>query len=81
MANRPLKLRELRKILKGFGCWEEESRGKGDHTMFFRKIGESTFSYPVRNKPDVLVCYVAGVRRKFKLTADDGISDAEFYGS
>jgi hypothetical protein len=77
----PYQLRKLRKILKSFGAWEDESRGRGSHTMFFRNIDGSVYSYPVpTHKPEINDCYVKGVRKKFKLTAKDGVSDAEFFG-
>ncbi len=47
--------------------------------MFFRVINSHKFSYPVPGRDDVLACYVRGARRKFHLTAEDGVSDADFY--
>jgi hypothetical protein len=50
--------------------------------MFFREIDDSTFSYPVpkeKKKDEVKDCYVRGVRKKFKLTPNDGVSDSEFF--
>lgn len=34
--------------------------------------------YPLPNKREVADSYVKGVRRKFHLTPEDGVSDAEF---
>jgi hypothetical protein len=51
--------------------------------MFFPRIADSTFSYPVpkeKKKDEVKDCYVKGVRKKFKLTPNDGVSDSEFMG-
>lgn len=79
MPDRLIKLRDLRRILRSFDCWEETSRGKGGHTMFFRMIDGRKFSYPIPGRDDVLACYVRGARRKFRLTAEDGVSDADFY--
>jgi hypothetical protein len=81
MADRPLKLRELRKLLGKYGVTEDASLGKGSHTMFLRKINESVFSYPVpTHGRDVLpIPYVKGCRKKFKLTEKDGVTDKEFY--
>ena len=59
--------------------WEVTSRGKGSHTMFFRKVGDSTFSLPVPKRNDVLVCYIRKARRIFQLTEQDGITDEDFY--
>ena len=76
-----MKLRDLRKALKRYGVWEDASRGDGSHTMFFRRIGNGVYSYPVPTHGSdlVLVCYVKGCRKKFKLTASDGVSDKAFY--
>ena len=66
--------------MKSFGVEENPSRGKGSHTYFFKIIDGDEVGYPVpTSKNPVLLCYVKGARRKFKLTADDGVSDQEFY--
>ncbi|MBX3438929.1 MAG: hypothetical protein KF861_15670 [Planctomycetaceae bacterium] len=81
MADRPLKLHELRKLLKKFDAWDDASRGRGSHTMFFRVVEGREFSYPIpTNKPDVAREYVKGIRQKFRLTTDDGVTDRDFYG-
>ena len=81
MAARPLKLRELRAALRRFGVNESAARGKGSHTMFSKEIEGILVSYPVpTSKRDVKPCYVAGCRRRFKLTVEDGVTDREFYG-
>lgn len=80
MADRPLKLRDLRRNLKKFDVWEDVSRGKGSHTMFLRRMEGGVFSYPVPTTRDpVLVCYVTGCRKRFKLQSKDGVSDDSFY--
>jgi len=80
MADRPLKLRELRRILAKYGVWEDTSKGKGSHTTFLRQMGGGVFSYPVpTSRNDALQCYVTGCRKKFKLREQDGITDADFY--
>jgi hypothetical protein len=33
-----------------------------------------------KNEDEILDCYVAGCRKKFKLTKKDGITDSEFFG-
>ncbi len=76
----PFPLKKLRKILKSFGAWEDSSRGKGGHTAFLFEVGDHTELYPIPNKREILDCYVSGVRRKFKLTKADGISDEDFFG-
>jgi len=45
-----------------------------------KKVANGVLTYPVPTKHEpVLICYVKGCRRKFKLTPADGISDKEFY--
>jgi hypothetical protein len=83
VADRILKLRELRRILASFGIQEDSSIGKGSHTTFIQRdsTGKVTATYPVpTTKKDVLICYIRGCRKKFKLTKEDGILDQEFYG-
>ena len=83
MPDRTLKLRDLRAILKRYGCWEDPSRGKGSHTMFFRLIPATgaVMPFPLpTSRPDILRSYVRSCRKAFHLTAEDGVSDAEFYG-
>jgi predicted RNA binding protein YcfA (HicA-like mRNA interferase family) len=80
MATRPaLKFRELRKILNSFGVTEEPSRGKGSHAMFARVIDGRRFTFPVPTEKEVKPPYVRGCRRRFQLTAEDGVSDEDFY--
>lgn len=77
----PFPLKKLRRILKAYDAWEDSTRGKGSHTMFFRRVGGSVFSYPIpTHRPEVNDSYVKGVRKKFKLTLADGVSDQEFFG-
>lgn len=78
MSDRPLKLRDLCKTLRRYGVWEQDGK---KHKQFLREIGGCVFSYPVpRHGNEVKQCYVAGVRKKLRLTQNDGISDEEFYG-
>ncbi len=81
MADRSIKLRDLKSILNRYGVTWSASRGKGSHLLFEKVFPEGTFSSPVpTHDPDVKVCYVRGCRKKFRLRAADGITDAEFYG-
>ncbi len=80
--DRPLKLRDLRKILRYFGIQEDPSKGKGSHTTFLEldSEGKVIASYPVpTNRSEVLVCYIQGCRKRFKLRSKDGVSDKNFY--
>ena len=81
MADRSINLRDLRRILASFGAWEDTSRGKGSHTMFFRRRDSGVYSYPVpTHEKEVNRRYVKGCRERLGLTAADGVSDDEFYG-
>jgi hypothetical protein len=81
MADRVLKLRKLRTILKRFGIEEDPSLGKGSHTTFIKRFPEGVVTYPVpTTRNDVLVCYVRGCRKRFRLLPADGVSDKDFYG-
>ena len=75
-----LKLRDLRKILRSFGMNEDTSRGKGGHTLFWKDFADGHFSYLIPNKTDVLMRYVKGARKKFRLLSEDGVTDEDFFG-
>jgi hypothetical protein len=80
MADRPLNLRDLRTTLARYDAWEDPGRGKGSHTMFFRVVNGGTYSYPIpTHDKEVHKRYVKGCRERLSLTAEDGISDEEFY--
>lgn len=77
---RTLKRRELEKILRRYGVEEYEAGGKGSHTKFVRDVpGRGLMSYPLPMCDDVLPCYINPLRKQLGLTADDGVSDAEFF--
>jgi hypothetical protein len=81
VADRIIKLRNLRSIATRFGIQEDTSLGKGSHTVFFQRTPTGVISYPVpTTRPDVLICYVKGFRRRFHLREQAGVSDKEFYG-
>jgi len=81
MGDRPLKLRDLRSILRRFGVEEDASLGKGSHTTFLKRFPEGVFTFPVpTTRKDVLICYVRACRKKFRLQPEDGVSDKAFYG-
>lgn len=80
LQDKDIKLRELQKTLKRFGAWEDTGRGKGSHTMFLRRIGNSIFSFPLpTNRDPIKKWYVKELRKKFCLTPKDGITDFDFY--
>ena len=80
MADRTIKLRVLRRVLRRYGVQEDSSRGKGSHVYFFQQFPEGTVGYPVPNETDVKVGYVRVCRKKFRLTPADGVTDTDFYG-
>jgi hypothetical protein len=80
MADKPMKLRDLTRTVTRFGGWEDSARGKGSHTMFFRRIEGGVFSYPIpTHSKEVKKSYVKGLRERLRLTAADGVSDEAFY--
>jgi hypothetical protein len=82
MADRSMDIRDLRRAVKRFGGWEDASRGKGSHTMFFRKRDAGIFSYPIPTHDKMIwKKYVKGLRERLGLTEKDGVSDNDFYNS
>jgi hypothetical protein len=81
-AKKPLKYRDLRKILKSFGISEDKFRGKGSERMFVGVVNGQVVHYPTKchhegdEKP---IPVINAIRRAFHLTEDDGIEDREFY--
>lgn len=81
--DRSLKYRDLLKILKRFGVWEDARRGKGSERMLCRAIRGRELRYPTKchnegdEKPKAVV---RAIRRALGLTAEDGVSDEQFYG-
>ena len=45
MGKRRLTFRELRRILRSFGVQEDESRGKGGHTLFWKDFDDGRFTF------------------------------------
>ena len=81
MADRSIKMRDLKAILARYGVSWTAGRGKGSHILFEKTFPEGVFSYPVpTHDTDVKVYYVQGCRKKFRLRGTDGITDGEFYG-
>lgn len=82
MSDRPLKYRNLLKILRRFGITENKARGKGSHRMLVGVVDGGLVKHPIKchndgeEKPKAVV---ASVRRAFKLTPDHGVTDRDFY--
>jgi hypothetical protein len=80
MADKSMNLRDLRRAVKKFGGWEDEARGKGSHTMFFRNHSGGKYSYPIPTHDKIVnKRYVQGLRDRLGLSASHGISDEDFY--
>ena len=82
MLVRPVKYRDLVKILKKFGLYIDKSRGKGSERLIVKGTPpQLTYPIPFRTEnDDVKRCYIRVIRQKFKLTPEDGVSDQGFYG-
>jgi len=78
----PTKRRDIVRKVRHFGGWEDESRGKGGHRLLMRQDPENTartLAYPLQfhgGNQDFPDSVVRALRRKLKLTAEHGISDA-----
>lgn len=82
MAKGPLPYRRLRAILKTFGVFEEPGRGKGSERMLVGIVDGKIIRLPTKchNEGDEKpVPVIQAIRRHFKLTKKDGVSDEEFY--
>lgn len=75
----PIKMKKLRKALLAQGAWEEPARGKGGHTAFLCEVEGKIQLFPLPNKKELADSYVRAIRRKFKLTPEDGVSDEDFF--
>ena len=79
--DRTLKFNVLKRILGRYGIHWNAGKGKGSHGSFEKLMDGGMFTYPIpHHGKHVPQPYIRGVRKKFKLTADDGVSDDEFYG-
>jgi hypothetical protein len=81
---KPLKYRKLRKVLKTFGVTESKKRGKGSERMFVGIVNGRVVTYPTKchgegdEKP---VAVIEAIRRAFRLTGDNGVTDEDFYAA
>lgn len=81
---KPLKYRELRRILKKRGVVENRVRGKGSERMFIGYVEGRKVTYPTKchhegdEKP---VPVIDAIRRAFQLTPEHGVSDEDFYST
>ncbi len=82
MPDQPIPYRRLRAILKTFGIVEDAKRGKGSERMFVGVVGGKIVRLPTKchNEGDEKPYQVVkSIRRHFKLTKLDGVSDRDFY--
>jgi len=82
MADRPLSYRKLIQILRRFYVNEDRRRGRGSERILFKVIDGRTERFPVRCHKESEVkprAIIRAIRRRFKLTEQDGVSDGEFY--
>ena len=81
MADRSIKLKELKAILARYNVGWTKGRGKGSHVLFHKQFPEGIFTYPVpTHNTDINVCYIQACRKKFRLRVTDGTTDQDFYG-
>jgi hypothetical protein len=80
---KPLKYRDLRKILGRYGIQENPVRGKGSERMFVGVVDGRIVRYPTKchNEGDEKpIPVVEAIRRVFHLTEEHGVTDDDFYG-
>jgi hypothetical protein len=83
MAERTLRYRELLKRLKLFGVIEDRTRGKGSERLLSRILEGKKYSTTTKchsdsdQKPKAVI---KSIRRRLKLTPENGVSDEDFYG-
>jgi len=81
----PLKRREIVRKVRSFGGHEDERKGKGGHRTLFRPDPANpngrpltyTLQYHGTNE-DFLDSVVRALRRKLKLSPEDGVSDEQW---
>ncbi len=82
MVDRVLKYRRLIQILRRFGIKEIKSRGKGSHRMLMGVVSGELVKHPIKchkENEDKPKAVIASIRRVFRLTARDGVTDNDFY--
>jgi len=78
----PTKRRDLVRKVRRFGAWEDERRGKDGHRLSRRRDPDRpsrTLAYPLQfhgSNADIPDGVVRALRRKRKLTPEDGVSNS-----
>jgi hypothetical protein len=71
--------RRLRAMLRRCGCTSHDNRGAGSHWLVKRELADGIHSFPLPLHRDYGPSYLDPLRRRLRLTAEDGVPDAEFY--
>ena len=78
----PLKRRDIVRKVRAFGGWEDARRGKGGHRTLFRLDPANPEGRPLTtglqyhgSNEDFPDSAVRAIRRRLKLTPEDGVSD------
>lgn len=82
MPDKPLKYREMIRCVTAFGIQEDVRGGKGSHRMLRAMVDGKMVSYPVpchTEGYELSASVIRAIRRRFKLTSDDGVADGDFY--
>ena len=81
--DKPVKYRELLKLVSKFGVYEDKQRAKGSERLWVKVNPDGTkLSIPVTchgENYEIGVGLIRTIRRRFKLTEKDGVSDKTFY--
>lgn len=81
--DKPIKYRELLRIVSRYGIFEDKKRAKGSERLWIKEYPDGTKrSIPVTCHGEnyvIGVGLVKAIRRRFALTEQHGISDREFY--
>jgi hypothetical protein len=79
VAERITKWRDLLRIAAKWRISVSPPAGGGSHYKFSRQLADGVYTYPIPHRDVVGKPYLRGLRKQFRLTTDDGISDHEFY--
>jgi hypothetical protein len=81
--DKPTKYRELLRLVRGYGIYEDKRRAKGSERLWVKEYPDGTKrSIPVTCHSEnyvISVGLIKAIRRRFSLTEKDGILDEEFY--
>lgn len=78
----PISFKDFRRYFERHGVTFESRKGGGSHNyMMSRMVGGkmSKSPIPLINGRQILNIYIAGARKKLKLTEADGVPDSDFF--